>query len=145
MPVHAYDPGRDQYDARVVLDTLREHRTVRATAIMGVTSADLYVPVLTYVYGAAQLGGFCAMVSLHRLRCGFYGMPREPEVFVARAEKTALHELGHSMGLTHCRNRRCAMYSSVCIEDTDGKDAAFCPTCAELMGWRRLGTMPNFR
>jgi predicted Zn-dependent protease len=43
--------------------------------------------------------------------------------------------LGHSLGLTHCRNRRCMMYSSTNIEHTDFKASDFCPTCFELLKW----------
>jgi archaemetzincin len=49
-----------------------------------------------------------------------------------RVAKTALHELGHSAGLTHCRRRTCVMYSSTRIQDTDAKTAEFCATCREL-------------
>jgi archaemetzincin len=54
---------------------------------------------------------------------------------VVRAQKTALHEIGHSLGLTHCRDRRCVMYSSTRIADTDFKQSHYCPTCLELFTW----------
>jgi archaemetzincin len=102
---------------------------------MGVTTVDLFVPILKFVFGLAQIDGPCSIISTHRLRPEFHDSTPDRDLFLARIEKTALHELGHGLGLTHCRDRRCAMYSSTRIQDTDFKRADFCPTCAELFRW----------
>ena len=44
--------------------------------VLGVTACDLFVPVLTFVFGEAQLDGNCAVVSTARLQEEFYGLPR---------------------------------------------------------------------
>ncbi len=103
---------------------------------MAVTEADLFIPVLKYVFGAAQMEGKCAVISLHRLRSEHYDEDENESLLLERLLKTALHELGHSLGLTHCRRRTCVMYSSTRIHDTDTKMAEFCPTCRELFRWR---------
>ncbi len=71
--------------------------------MLALTGRDLFVPVLTFVFGQAQLGGRVAVVSLARLRQEFYGMAPNGEILMERAVKEALHETGHTFGLVHCR------------------------------------------
>jgi len=111
-----------------------------------VTSLDLYVPVLTFVFGEAQLEGRCALVSLHRLREEFYGLPASNDLLHERLTKEAVHELGHTFGLRHCHDWRCVMASAHGVERLDVKTAEFCPTCrgvvaAELAGKRRAARL----
>ena len=73
---------------------------------------DLYIPVLTFVFGEAQLSDGGAVVSAHRLRQEFYGMPTDPELLHERLLKESLHELGHTYGLRHCPDYTCVMSSS---------------------------------
>ncbi|MDM8522387.1 archaemetzincin family Zn-dependent metalloprotease [Desulfococcaceae bacterium HSG8] len=134
-PRYAYNETRHQYDSKVILKHLIRccpHDTLR---FIGVTPVDLYVPILKYVFGLAQIEGQCALISLHRLHPRFYDQPPDHDLLVERVKKTAVHELGHTFGLTHCRDRRCIMYSSTRIEDTDHKQSLFCPTCFELFKW----------
>jgi len=115
---------------------LVQHCSDETLKLIGITKVDLYVPVLKYVFGLSEINGQCSLISLHRLIPQFYENPANHELLLTRAEKTALHELGHAFGLTHCRNRHCVMYSSTKIEDTDFKQPDFCPTCLELVKWR---------
>ena len=73
------------------------------------------------------------MVSAHRLRQEFYGLPTDPELLHERLLKEALHELGHTYGLRHCPDYTCVMSSSNGVERIDLKSAEFCPTCARIM------------
>ena len=134
-PAYAYDRGRGQYNSKLILKHLSKCCPDDGLMFMGVTHVDLFVPILKYVYGLAEIEGRCAVISTHRLRPEYYGEPPDPSLFLARLEKTALHEMGHCLGLTHCRDRRCVMYSSTHIEHTDSKNTDFCPTCLELFKW----------
>jgi archaemetzincin len=97
--------------------------------VLGVTACDLYVPVLTFVFGEAQLDGNCAIVSTARLHEEFYGMPPRPDLLRERLLKEATHELGHTFGLRHCVDWRCVMASSHAVERLDVKTADFCKSC----------------
>jgi archaemetzincin len=97
--------------------------------VLGVTAADLYIPILTFVFGEAQVGGPCAVVSLHRLRQEFYGLPPDPELLQQRLLKEAVHELGHTMSLTHCEDYSCVMAASHAVEWIDMKEAGLCELC----------------
>ena len=134
-PEYAYNKRRRQYDSKLILQHLLECCPQDTLRFVGVIGEDLYVPILKFVYGLSQIQGRCCVISTHRLRPRFYGHPEDQGLFISRIEKTALHELGHSFGLTHCRERSCVMFSSSRIEDTDFKQPDFCPTCLELLKW----------
>ena len=134
-PKYAYNDTRHQYNSKQILKHLLQKCTRETLRLIGVTSVDLYVPILKFVFGLAQIEGQCSIISLHRLYPQFYDQPSNSDLLLARVEKTALHELGHTFGITHCRDRRCIMYSSTRIEDTDFKQPDFCLTCFELFRW----------
>jgi archaemetzincin len=134
-PEYAYNKIRDQYNSKLILKHLLRQCSNDTLRFIGVTSVDLYVPILEFVFGLAQIEGQCSIVSLHRLYPKFYNRPPNPDLVLIRLLKTSLHELGHTFGITHCRDRRCVMYSSTRIEHTDFKHPDFCLTCSELFRW----------
>jgi archaemetzincin len=97
----AFDPGRGQYFSTAILQRMESLALGPEMRLLGVTGLDLYVPVLTFVFGEAQLEGCRALVSFHRLREEFYGLPPNGQLLRARLMKEAVHELGHNLGLRH--------------------------------------------
>ncbi|MFY9725999.1 MAG: archaemetzincin family Zn-dependent metalloprotease [Bryobacteraceae bacterium] len=124
----ALDGRRGQYYSSVILQEL-ERAWDPDARVLGVTSCDLYVPVLTFVFGEAQLDGNCAVVSTARLAEPFYGLPPRDDLLRDRLLKEAIHELGHTFGLRHCGDWRCVMTSSHAVERLDVKTAEFCARC----------------
>ena len=122
------DEGRLQYYSTAILQRLERVADPHAR-VLGVTGGDLYVPVLTFVFGEAQLDGNCAVVSTARLHEAFYGMPAREDLLRERLVKEAAHELGHTFGLRHCVDWRCVMASSHAVERLDIKGAEFCESC----------------
>ncbi|MCC6364040.1 MAG: archaemetzincin family Zn-dependent metalloprotease [Bryobacterales bacterium] len=127
-PGFAFDPVRKQCHATALLRYLSSVCEV-GSRLLGVTAVDLYVPIFTFVYGEAQVAGRCAVLSAHRLRQEFYGLPPDEDLFGERLVKEALHELGHTYGLRHCQDWRCAMSSSTTIERLDLKEGRYCVRC----------------
>jgi archaemetzincin len=127
----ALDPRRNQFHSTAILSAMQP--LVNGSRILAVTGLDLFVPVLTFVFGEAQLTGNCAVVSLHRLREEVYGLPPNPPLLAERLRKEAIHELGHTFGLRHCDDWRCVMTSSHSVEWLDVKTADFCPACRKLI------------
>jgi archaemetzincin len=125
----AYDAARRQYNSVPVLEMLARLFPDDTGKLLAVTDRDLFVPVLTFVYGQAQLNGRVAVFSLARLRQEFYGFAPDREVLVERAAKEALHEAGHLFGLVHCAERTCAMSLATNVRQIDSKQAAFCAPC----------------
>jgi archaemetzincin len=135
VPESAYVASRSQYlSTRILDDTSGFATEVKAMSserchVLGVTEVDLYVPGLNFVFGEAQCPGNAAVISLHRLRPEFYGVSPDETVFLERAVKEAVHELGHTFGLRHCSNKACVMHFSLHIGMTDLKQAKFCNVC----------------
>lgn len=132
----ALDPARRQYHSTAILARLQTLGAAGAR-LLGVAAADLYVPVLTFVFGEAQSPGQCAVISAHRLREEFYGLPPNPDLLRERLGKAALHELGHTFGLGHCSNWNCVMASTHAVERLDLKAAAFCRGCLGVLSTSR--------
>jgi archaemetzincin len=126
----AFDPVRKQYHATSIL----RHLTglARGARLLGVTAVDLCVPIFTFVFGEAQVAGQCAVVSMHRLREEFYGLPGNRELTATRLLKEAVHELGHTYGLRHCADWQCAMASSHTIDRLDLKGTRLCGACRRV-------------
>lgn len=125
----AFDPARNQFYSTAILERMAGWARPPDAHILGITELDLYVPVLTFVFGEAQLNGRCALVSLHRLREEFYGLSASNDLLHERLHKEAVHELGHTLNLRHCEEWRCVMASTHAVERLDLKTAAFCPAC----------------
>jgi archaemetzincin len=132
-PEFAFNPLRRQYHSTEILKNILQRPASDAWKVLGVTEMDLYIPVLTFVFGEAQLTDGGAVVSAHRLRQEFYGLPADPELLHERLLKESLHELGHTYGLRHCPDYTCVMSSSNGIERIDLKHALFCSNCAQLV------------
>jgi len=124
----ARDAARGQYHSTAILSALQRANDLDVR-VLGVTAVDLYVPVLTFVFGEAQLEGNCALVSTARLMEEHYGLPPNTPLLRERLLKEATHELGHTFGLRHCRDWRCVMSSSHAVERVDVKSAEFCRSC----------------
>ena len=129
-PGYAYDPRRLQYDAGAILKAFESASFQGCAKVIGVLDADLFVPILSYVFGEARQGGKCALVSLHRLRKNPDGAEASSPVFLERTAKVALHELGHLLNLTHCEDERCLMHFSGGIRDLDTAPPYFCRYCS---------------
>ena len=128
-PAFAFHPERQQYHSSEILKAMQDRLERHTWRLLGVTDHDLYIPILTFVFGEAQMGGPCAVVSSHRLRQEFYGLPRDQELMRQRLLKEAVHELGHTLHLTHCDDYRCAMAPSHAVEWIDIKEAELCALC----------------
>jgi archaemetzincin len=132
-PSFAFDTYRNQYNSTLLINALLEHFPDYGGKIIGVTTVDLFVPVLTYVFGEAQLDGQAAVLSTHRFKEEFYGLGTNPDIERSRLVKEAAHELGHTFGLIHCRNPECVMHSSTSAEEIDLKGKEFCEACEAMI------------
>lgn len=137
IPLYALNPHRRQFHASTILTRLKR-LDENATKILAVATVDLYVPGLNYVFGQAEIDGRVALISLYRLRPEFYGQTANPTqgkaLFLERAGKEAVHEIGHTLGMRHCPDSTCVMHFSNSIADTDKKDDTFCPDHQQELG-----------
>jgi len=133
-PKPSYHPERQQYHSSEILQRMQALFGPADFHVLGITSVDLYIPILQYVFGEAQLGGRFAIVSSHRLRQQFYGLEGDEALLGERLGKEAIHELGHTLGLRHCQDYRCAMASAHAVEWIDLRGSDLCTSCRQR--WR---------
>jgi archaemetzincin len=125
-PRHAFDPRRKQHASGAILKWLLEAGP-RSGKVLGITDRDLFIPILTYVFGEAQLGGRAALVSTARLVEDVELLG--PQLLVDRLAKEAVHEVGHAYGLVHCDTERCVMGRSPAVHEVDEKSSELCAEC----------------
>jgi archaemetzincin len=135
-PELAYNVTRKQYHSTEILGILARRGTPDHWHTLGVTLFDLYIPILTFVFGEAQLKGTGALVSAHRLHQEFYGLPANPALLRDRLLKEAVHELGHTLTLHHCEDYQCVMSPSHGVEWIDLKTSHFCAACRSVVDGR---------
>ena len=119
VPDKSYNGERNQYESKQFLSLIRKYPGDKA---LGITDVDLYAETLNFVFGQAEVGRKAAVISLHRLK-------GEREIYLKRIVKEATHEIGHTIGLNHCKKPKCVMHYSNCLEETDFKDEKFCEDC----------------
>lgn len=129
-PRDGFDARRRQWSAPALLEAVLRSLPDGIDKALAVTEADLFIPMLSFVFGQAQLRGRAGIVSLARLRQEFYGLPGNPALLLERARKEAVHEAGHLMGLVHCTAPGCVMRLSVQVGQIDLKGEALCASCA---------------
>ncbi|MGA7379233.1 MAG: archaemetzincin family Zn-dependent metalloprotease [Terriglobales bacterium] len=143
-PEFAFHGERQQYHSSEILKRMQTFLTADSWRMLGVSAVDLYIPILTFVFGEAQVGGPCAVVSAHRLRQEFYGLAPDHGLFRERLLKEAVHELGHTLSLTHCDDYRCVMASSHAVEWIDLKESTLCHACqAAVMPMTQVQALRN--
>jgi archaemetzincin len=128
-----FDPARKQYDGHRLLKAVDGLVAPEMIKAVGVFSVDLYIPILTFIFGQAYLGGRSAIASFHRLKNESYGIQPDDRLLLERLRKEVIHELGHTFGLIHCHVPNCVMRSSTYVEDIDQKDQHLCQKCREQM------------
>jgi archaemetzincin len=125
-----YNSGRRQYDGFSLLKVVDAKFSEDATKTLGVFDVDLFIPILTYIFGQAYLNGRAGIASVYRLRNERYGMKKDEKLLVDRFRKEVIHELGHAFGLIHCHDQTCVMRSSTYVEDIDQKSNHLCNKCS---------------
>jgi archaemetzincin len=131
LPEKAFDEKRNQYSSNFILAKVQAYaaRQKEINRVLGIADVDIFVPELNFVFGEAANPGIAALISLWRLKPEFYGSPPEKGVLAERSVKEAVHEIGHTLGLSHCPRSFCVMHFSNSVFDTDRKKSLFCDDC----------------
>jgi archaemetzincin len=137
-PAFAFEAKRNQYNSTLLLKRIIDRRPPDHCRILGLTNADLFIPMLSFVFGQAQVGGSGAIVSIARLRQEFYRLPPDPSLLAERLRKEVLHELGHTLSLVHCPDPACVMSLATGIRHVDEKLPEYCESCRAQIGAAQL-------
>jgi len=128
-----FDAGRRQYNGDKLLKVVETMNGHSNSKTIGLFSVDLFIPILTFIFGQAELGGQVAIASQYRLSNELYGMPANENLLLQRFTKEIIHELGHTLGLIHCHTPTCVMRSSTYVEDIDQKEEQLCDRCRNII------------
>lgn len=129
-----YDPARRQYNGNTLLTQVDSNSFADSLKTLGIFNVDLFIPILTFIFGQAFLGGRTGIASLYRLSNERYGMAEDNQIMLDRFKKEVIHELGHTFRLIHCPNPICVMRSSTYVEDIDQKNQHLCISCRAELG-----------
>ncbi len=138
LPDSAYFEPRERYKASIILDHLEEVIPKKYDKILGITASDISITTSTGkdwgVFGLGQIGGESCVVSNHRFHEGI-----SEETFNDRLSKIAIHEIGHTLGLRHCKaNENCLMRSADgTIATIDNSQAWICNSCRSKIHWEK--------
>lgn len=129
LPKAAYYPPRKRYRAEKLLPFLEASLPGDGKRILGITSSDISTTKGTYpdwgILGLANVSGSACVLSSFRCRRG----ARSPEHARQRFGKVAVHELGHTFGLSHCRNSGCLMQDGRGSVRTVDEEQDLCSAC----------------
>lgn len=131
--IEYFEASRRQYSGDKLLMAVDLMDFPASGKTIALFNVDLFIPILTYIFGQAQLGGRTAVASLYRLSNERYGMKPDDNLLIDRFQKVVIHELGHTFGLMHCHNSTCVMRSSTYMEDIDQKEAQLCAKCRKIL------------
>jgi archaemetzincin len=124
-----FDPARRQYNGTSLLKKIDSDFAGDNTKTVGLFNVDLFIPILTYIFGQAFLNGRAGIVSVYRFSNERYGMKPDNQLLADRFRKEVIHELGHMFGLVHCSDPICVMRSGSYVEDIDQKEFTLCLNC----------------
>lgn len=119
-----------QLESRFILDSiLVRRRPPEALALLALTTHDLYPQAeWNFVFGQASLSEGVGVWSMARFGPAA-GSADEEQVVLGRTIRTASHELGHVLGMSHCIAWHCLMNGSNSLPELDARPLELCPAC----------------
>ena len=144
MPYDTLDLDRYQFEAHALVERMVDELPSDGLGLVVLTNGDLYEAGRgPYVFGLASLVAHIGVVSLSRFRETWWGGAHSSigrARFRERFHKVLIHEVGHTLGVPHCDDNRCAMREDRTLEELDDSPMRFCTRCgSRLVDARRHG------
>ena len=132
LPDTAYYPPRNRYRAEKLIAWQKAHKPDSVDIILGLTASDISTTKGEYedwgILGLAYRPGVSCVVSTFRLKKSV----ADNAHFEERFAKVVLHELGHNLGISHCKSSEICLMQDACgtIKTIDKEEKILCEKCA---------------
>ena len=127
--------GVKQVDSHYLMDLLKPRVPVDAVAVLGLTASDLWPNEVgskwNFIFGEASLRDRVGVWSISRLG----NFQSQGKLLRLRTLQVAVHEMGHMLGIPHCKTYECGMNGSNSLEESDRQPLGFCPDCEMKVWW----------
>jgi len=131
VPDQAYDPSAGKYRAEPFIEVAIEEGF--GDKNIAVTDREITYQDREFVFGLAYLEGDGCVVSTYRLETSVetaYLTSVLDAEFSERLRTEVVHEVGHTLGLTHCTADACVMNFSPTVAAVDEKPEDPCQYCS---------------
>ncbi len=127
IPKHAFYKLRNRYRADTIIRFLKNYKSNQFQYIVGFTDKDISTTKEKYpdfgIMGLGFVPGPSCVVSAFRLKT------TDKKLLKERIAKVVLHEIGHNLGLPHCKNH-CFMHAAeASIKQVDSEPLDMCDDC----------------
>lgn len=145
IPQHAFTQVKSpRYRADTLIRFLKHNKPDTIDYILGITNKDISTtkkdkngnikkPHYKYkdwgVFGLGYVPGPSSIVSTYRYK------KSAKQLFIERVQKISIHELGHNLGLPHCKSGNpCVMQDAAeTIKTIDNVDLVLCTHCKQTL------------
>jgi archaemetzincin len=129
IPSNSFDHIIEQYSADSILDLLTKMKPDSIVEVVGLTNEPIFsINKKRYyeqkIFGFGDHPGNVCIVSDTRLKIA------DNEIYNSRLKKVIIHEIGHNMGLSHCKNDQCTMSEkNGNLKNLDNTEVYYCSDC----------------
>lgn len=133
-----------RYRADSIIKFLKQEKPDTLDFIMGITTKDIsttkrdntgnvLIPKHKYedwgIFGLGYRPGPTCLISTYRIKSA------NNRKFIDRIQKICMHEIGHNLGLKHCKvGEKCVMRDAAeTIKTVDNVDLKLCATCQSII------------
>ncbi len=135
LPAFAYNKSRHRFRADSLLRYQKNYNTAATLSVVGLTASDISTTKSANadwgIFGLGYCPGKAAVISTYRLKKSSASAAQ----FKQRLAKVVLHELGHNLGLPHCKtDSACLMNDAIGqIKQVDRERKWLCGSCSKQL------------